>query len=72
VLLGDRERVDVRQLPQGGQSLREVVLGNRPTLATREAQRRHVERSRQQPQEMEAADGQSRIRRIRERVAQEE
>ncbi len=72
LLLGYRERLDVGQLPQDGQSLREVILRNRPTLATREAHRRHVERSGQQPQDVEAADGHARIGRIRQRVAQEE
>ncbi len=76
VLLRYGERLDIGQGRQSGQALSEV-LRNRPSFgpteaqrrATIEAERRHVERARQQPQHMEAADRLPRIRRIGQRRA---
>ena len=72
VLLRHRKGFDVGERSQGGESLCEVQRWPGPALAANEAQRRHVERARQDPQHVEAADGHSRIRGIWHRLAQEQ
>src|SRR5256885_15301105 len=63
VVLGDGEYLDldVGQLLKRVQSLGKIILRDRPTLVRRKTQRRHIERASEQPQQVEAADGHSRI-----------
>src|SRR5256885_12543035 len=73
-VLGDGESLDldVGQLLKRVQSLGKIILRDRPALVGRKTQRRHIERASEQSQQVEAADGHSRIGRIWQRLAQEQ